>query len=406
MRANSRLTRAVVALAVGVIALTGCTATPAAKPSPTPHLSLKIGALLPQTGAFSSLEPAEAAGITLAANDINQAALGITVDVTTVDSGDATGGTAKAAVAGLLAKKGRVDAIVGPTSNDVVKLVAPQVTGAGVVMISPEASGADLSTLDDHGLFWRTAPSDAREGEVLAHTMSVAGTTLGLIVLQTSYGTSVGRAITDGFEKSGGRVLTTQPIAANATDFSAQVAAVAKAKPDVVAIVALTQATTIIPALIGAGIPAKSLYLVDGDLAAYGSGVPVSMEGVTGVAPGPVLDPFLRKQLLVVDPALTRFAYAPESYDAVVLLALAALAARSTDGTKIAGKLRQVSGGTGKGEKATDFASAAQIILAGDRVDYDGYSGKIGFDAHGDPTQAVIGVFRYGADNTFTRIPR
>jgi len=105
-----------------------------------------------------------------------------------------------------------------------------------------------------------------------------------------------------------------------------------------------------------------------------------------------------------LNPALTTFAYAPESYDAVVLLALAALDAKSTKGTSIAASLRAVSGGSGKGEKATDFASAAQIVLSGDPVDYDGYSGAIGFDKNGDPAEAVIGFYRYGADNRFVRL--
>ena len=65
---------------------------------------------------------------------------------------------------------------------------------------------------------------------------------------------------------------------------------------------------------------------------------------------------------------------------------------------------QEVSGGSGDGEKATDFASAAQIILDGGVVDYDGNSGPITFDENGDPTEATIGIFEYGADNKFSRI--
>ena len=38
----------------------------------------------------------------------------------------------------------------------------------GVVMISPSATSPGLTTLDDKGLFFRTAPSDARGGQILA----------------------------------------------------------------------------------------------------------------------------------------------------------------------------------------------------------------------------------------------
>ena len=81
-----------------------------------------------------------------------------------------------------------------------------------------------------------------------------------------------------------------------------------------------------------------------------------------------------------------------------------ALPIYSTEGADIAERLAEVSGGTGEGAKATDFASAAQIILDGGVVDYDGPSGEITFDTKGDPQGAVIGMYRYGADNTFTRL--
>jgi len=63
-----------------------------------------------------------------------------------------------------------------------------------------------------------------------------------------------------------------------------------------------------------------------------------------------------------------------------------------------------VSGGSGDGKNATDFESAATIILDGGVVDYDGLSGLITFDENGDPTDAVIGVYRYTAENQFVRL--
>ena len=95
------------------------------------------------------------------------------------------------------------------------------------------------------------------------------------------------------------------------------------------------------------------------------------------------------------------FAYGPESYDAIVLLALAALTAGATDGVTVAGKLQEVSGGSGGGEKCTSFAQCAEIINSGGVADYDGVSGPITFDAAGDPTEAEIGVYVYQDDNTY-----
>jgi branched-chain amino acid transport system substrate-binding protein len=66
--------------------------------------------------------------------------------------------------------------------------------------------------------------------------------------------------------------------------------------------------------------------------------------------------------------------------------------------------MQQVSGGAGEGEKFTTFADAAGAITEGKIVDYDGPSGPISFDAKGDPTEATIGVYQYGTDNTHERI--
>ncbi len=101
---------------------------------------------------------------------------------------------------------------------------------------------------------------------------------------------------------------------------------------------------------------------------------------------------------------LEDFSYAAESYDAVVLLALASLAAGSTEAADIAEHLQEVSGGSGDGETCDSFAACAEIINGGGVADYDGYSGPVTFDENGDPTEATIGIFQFGADNMHTRI--
>lgn len=146
---------------------------------------------------------------------------------------------------------------------------------------------------------------------------------------------------------------------------------------------------------------------MDGNLSNYSADFAADLiTGAKGTLPGLDVDTLgdFTERLLAIDPELNDFSYAAESYDAVVLIALAALAANSTDGADIAAKLQEVSGGSGDGEKATDFASAAQIILDGGVVDYDGYSGPVTFDENGDPTEATIGIYEYGSDNTYTRI--
>ncbi len=389
------------------LVLSGCAATETEEPAgPTEQLTLKIGTILPQSGALAFLGPPEEAGVALAVQDINEADLGITVEAVYRDSGDTTTDTATVSVTDLLSQD--VSAIVGAASSGVSKTVIDQIVAAGVVQFSPANTSPDFTTYADDGLYWRTAPSDLLQGEVLGNLIAEDGAaTLGMIVLNDAYGTGLAGALRATFEAAGGEVVAEELFNEGDTSFDAQISALTAAAPDAIAVITFDQAKVVVPGLVGAGYPGNQLYFVDGNLADYSADFAAGLvEGAKGTLPGldiATLGNF-QERLLEVDPELTEFSYAAESYDAVVLLALAALAAGSTEGADIAAKLQEVSGGSGDGEKATDFASAAQIILDGGVVDYDGVSGPITFDENGDPTEATIGVYQYGADNKFSRI--
>ncbi|MEN9621059.1 MAG: hypothetical protein RL499_1252 [Actinomycetota bacterium] len=389
------------------LVLSGCATTETEEPAgPTEQLTLKIGTILPQSGALAFLGPPEEAGVALAVQDINDADLGITVEAIYRDSGDTTTDTATVSVTDLLSQD--VSAIVGAASSGVSKTVIDQIVAAGVVQFSPANTSPDFTTYADDNLYWRTAPSDLLQGEVLGNLIAEDGAaTLGMIVLNDAYGTGLAGALRATFEAAGGEVVAEELFNEGDTSFDAQISALTAAAPDAIAVITFDQAKVVVPGLVGAGYPGNQLYFVDGNLADYSADFAAGLvEGAKGTLPGldiATLGNF-QDRLLEVDPELTDFSYAAESYDAVVLLALAALAAGSTEGADIAAKLQEVSGGSGDGEKATDFASAAQIILDGGVVDYDGVSGPITFDENGDPTEATIGIYQYGADNKYSRI--
>jgi branched-chain amino acid transport system substrate-binding protein len=389
------------------LVLSGCAApsTGGETTGPRTPLTLKIGTILPQSGTLAFLGPPEEAGVALAVKDINDADLGITVDVQYRDSGDTTTDTATVSVTDLLSLG--VSAIVGAASSGVSKTVIDQITGAGVIEFSPANTSIDFTDYADNGLYWRTAPSDVLQGEVLGNLIADDGVqNLGIIELNDSYGTGLTKKLTETFEAAGGKVVASPLFNTGDTVFTTQISEVLAANPDAIALVTFDEAKIIVPALQGAGYTGP-LYFVDGNLADYSKDFAAgALKGDKGTLPGLDVSKLgdFTDRLLKVDPSLTEFSYAPESYDAVVLIALAALAANSTDGKAIAAKLQEVSGGSGKGKKATDFASAAQIILDGGVVDYDGYSGPVTFDKNGDPTEATIGIYQYQDDNTYKRI--
>ena len=422
-RSVRTLVTGIALVGVSALVLTGCSNEAATQPSDSAapsadaadfqtveagdrDLSLKIGTILPQSGGLAFLGPPEEAGVQLAVNDVNAAGLGITIEAIFRDSGDTTTDTATVSVTDLLSQD--VSAIVGAASSGVSKTVIDQITGAGVVQFSPANTSDAFTTYDDNGLYWRTAPSDVLQGEVLGTQIADDGNaTLGLIVLNDAYGTGLAKYTSDAFTAAGGEVVATALFNEGDPNFTAQIAEVTAADPDAIALITFDQAKVIVPDLVASGFPGDKLYFVDGNVSDYSADfAPGLIEGSKGTLPG--LDTAklgdFTSRLLEITPTLTDYSYAAESYDAVILIALAAYAGNDVSGESIASYLRQVSGGTGDGTPVTDFAEAAAALEAGEQVDYDGFSGPITFDENGDPTGASIGIYEFSADNKYARI--
>jgi ABC-type branched-subunit amino acid transport system substrate-binding protein len=369
-------------------------------------LTLNLGTILPQSGALAFLGPPEEAGVQYGVDTVNAAESGLTVEVTYRDSGDTTTDTATVSVTDLLSQD--VSAIIGAASSGVSKTVIDQIVAAGVIQFSPANTSADFTEYNDNDLYWRTAPSDVLQGEVLGNLIAEDGNaTLGMIVLNDSYGTGLAQFTKDAFEAAGGEVVAEALFNEGDSSFDAQISEVTAANPDAIAVITFDQAKVITPALVGSGYPGDQLYFVDGNLSDYSADfAPGLVAGSKGTLPGldvSTLGDFT-DELLAVDPDLADYSYAAESYDAVVLLSLAAYAANSTEGVEIAKYLRQVSGGSGDGEKVTTYEEGVALLDEGKQIDYDGPSGPITFDEHGDPTEATIGIYEFNDDNTYSRI--
>ena len=399
-------------LGASALVLTGCSSPGGGEGGDKPageDLTLKIGTLLPQTGQLAFLGPPEEAGVGLAVKEINDADLGIEIDVTYGDSGDPDNKAFATTVPNLLGED--VSAIVGAASSGVTKLVIDEVTGAGVIQFSPANTSADFTTWDDNGLFWRTAPSDVLQGEVLGNLIAEEGNeTLGILYLNDSYGTGLAGFVKENFEAAGGEVVEEVSYNAGDTSFDAQISSLKAANPDAIALIAFEETKTIVPAL---GYDPTKLYLADGNTADYSANPEMKLEGAKGTVPGldtAGLGDFTDRlqaywQEDEGNDELKDYSYAAESYDAVVLLALAALQAGSTEGKDVAAELASVSGGGegDAGEKCENFKDCAALINDGKTADYDGYSGPITFDENGDPTEATIGIYQYQADNSIER---
>jgi branched-chain amino acid transport system substrate-binding protein len=384
---------------------------PSESAAPGEELSLKIGTALPQTGNLAFLGPPEEAGVAYAQSVIEEYAetTGLTVEVVWGDSGNLDNKAYETEIPRILAEDPA--AIIGAASSGVSLQFIDQVIGEGVILFSPANTSDQFTTYEDNGLYFRTAPSDVLQGEVHGNFVAEEGhQTLGMIVLNDAYGNGLAGYITEAFEAAGGEVVAAPTYNDGDTSFDAQISEVLAADPDAITVVSFDEAKTILPALMDRGFDPNNLYLVDGNMASYKDDFPAGLlEGAKGTYPGPTpeqvqefidgLDAFVEES---GDEPLKDYTYAPESFDALILLGLASLAAQSTDPADIAEKLIEVSGGSGDGEKCESFEACADIILAGDVADYDGVSSPVTFNEVGDPTEGFINIYQYGADNTYT----
>ncbi|MEH3079007.1 MAG: ABC transporter substrate-binding protein [Quadrisphaera sp.] len=367
--------------------------------------TLTIGTLLPQTGSLAFLGPPEFAGVQLALNDINAAGgyNGKDVVYNQTDSGDTTTNIASQSVDRLIAAK--TDAIIGAASSGVSKTVIDAITGAGVIQVSPANTSPDFTDYPDRGLYWRTAPSDVLQGRVMGDLLLQDNhLDVATITLDDPYGSGLQSNIQKSLEAGGGKIVANKVFNPDAATFDSIASEVSAAKPEAVVVIGFEQTVQIIQAMIAQGIgPDKMpIYFVDGNLADYSTDFPAgTLKGVKGTLPGAKTSDDFRQRLLQVDPKLTDFSYAPESYDATVLVALAAAAAKDDSGTAIASKMQEVSEG---GTKCTAYKECLDLLNAGTDIDYDGFSGPIDFSAKGDPTKATIGIYQYGDDNKYTNV--
>jgi len=402
-------------LAASALVLSGCaaaeeeaTTTEETTSAAVESLALKIGTALPVTGNLAFLGPPEEAGVLLAQADINAAAAGIDLELVLGDSGDTDNKAYETEIPRLLNEN--VSAIVGAASSGVSLQFIDQVTKeAGVIQISPANTSPTFTEYDDDGLYFRTAPSDVLQGEVLGNLLAADGhATVAMIVINDAYGTGLRDYATLAFEAAGGSVVATPSYNVGDTNFTSQINEMLAEDPDAIVVLAFDETKTIVPALIDAGFSNSGLYFTDGNLADYSADFEAGLiEGSKGTLPGPPSDTIAadfkeRANALWVSEGgeeLTSWAYSTESYDAVVLLALAALAAGSSDSAEMAAKMSEVSGFTGGGTKCATFAECAEIINGGGTADYDGLSGGIALNEAGDPTETAIGVYEFDADN-------
>jgi len=347
---------------------------------------VKIGILYGFTGPIESLTGHMANASEAAIAEVNASGKSAySFSSARADSTCVDAAAAQAAAEKLVTAEG-VKAILGGDCSGVTRAVLQNVARPnGIVMVSPSATSPALSADEDDGLFFRTAPSDAREGEVMGEILKEKGiNSIALTYSNSDYGKGLAEAIAAGFTAQGGTVTINAPHDDGKADYSAEVAALAAAGGDLLVVAGYLDQG-------GKGIIQASL-----DTGAFSTfGLPGGMVGDSlPLAIGPALDGswgqvagsdsagagVLAEMGKANDPAYDATSpYTMESYDAAALVMLAMNKAGSTDSKVYAPLIAEIANGPadGSGVKILpgELGKALELIAAGTAIDYDGASG-------------------------------
>ena len=339
---------------------------------------IKIGIILGFTGPIESLTPAMAASAELAfkeASDSGKLLGGETITPIRADSTCVDSAAATTAAEGLIADG--IAAIMGADCSGVTGAIASNVAVPnGVVMISPSATSPGLTTLDDKGLFFRTAPSDARGGQILADITKDRGVkSVAITYTNNDYGKGLADVYEAAVKAHGINVTTVAAHEDGKADYSAEISVLAAAGGDAVAVIGYLDqgGKGIIQGSIDSG-AFDTFILSDGMIGqslvdAFGKELNKSfgsLPGSTGKGAG------IFTKVASAAGIDSSGPYTGESYDAAALLVLAMQAGGSADRGSIAKNVMAVANGPGKKIYPGQLGKALDLLAKGKAVDYEG----------------------------------
>ena len=338
---------------------------------------VKLGLLLGYTGPIESLVGPMADGAEMAIKEVSDsgALLGglqvvsVRGDTTCIDS------AAAVAAAERLVTAERVDAIVGGDCSGVTIAMLQQVAKPnGIVMISPSATSPALSTIEDGGLFFRTAPSDARQGEVVANILQEMDIgEAALTYTNNDYGKGLADSIAANVEMRGGTITISVPHEDGKGDYSAEVAALAAVGGDILIVAGYLDqgGKGIIQAALDSG-AFDQFFLPDGMIGdSLVEAIGPDLDGSIGTVPGTDSPGAARLEEML---GMAAGPFVSESYDAAALILLAMQAAGSVDSGAFKDHVMAVANEPGEKIYPGELAKGLGILADGGGVDYVGAS--------------------------------
>ena len=356
-----------------------------------------IGVLYPFSGDLGIYGEPETDAMKMAVGEVNEngGVLGGRLKLIIMDT--ETSEVVALAEAQKLLDLYNVSIIIGTAGSETCKAIIGYTTSNGVLQISPAATGVEFTTYPDNDLFFRTCPSDELQGIAMARLAIQQGyKTASTLVVWNPYGIGFEKAFTKRFETLGGKVLESVRYDPDRTTFNSEVEKVAAVNPDFVMLCAYPETGSVILKtaykkgymdniawLLSEGLISDELA----DMVGKDEAGNYIIAGLKGTTPdprvmGPAYDTF--EQNYIAEFGKKPISYCANSYDAVAVVALAIEKAGDSSGTAIRDSLRDVANPPGDKE-VSDIGEALDTIREGFySINYQGASGEITFDEHGD----------------------
>ena len=342
---------------------------------------VKIGVILGFTGPLESITPAMGAGAELAMSEVTESGAlldGATVTPVRGDSTCIDAGAATTAAERLVTSDG-VAALMGADCSGVTGAILSNVAlPNGIVMISPSATSPGLSTAEDNGLFFRTAPSDARQGVIITEILQDRGvSSVAVTYTNNDYGKGLADAFQAAFEEAGGTVTISAAHEDGKADYSAEVGALASAGGEVLVVAGYVDqgGSGVVRSALDAG-AFDTFYFPDGMVGAkLNETFGAELNGSYGAYPG--TDSAGAATFVEMAEAAGfdgTSAFAPESYDAAALIMLAMQAAGSADSAAFKDHVMDVANAPGTEIFPGELAKGLELLAAGEDIDYVGAS--------------------------------
>ena len=339
---------------------------------------VKIGILLGFTGPVESLTPQMGASAELAIAEASDSGLFLGGQTISGKRGDSTciDSSAATASAERLVSSEKIVGLMGAACSGVTMAVLNNVAIPNdLVMISPSATSPALSADTDNGLFFRTAPSDLRQGELLA-TVLLDRDVKNVAVSYTNndYGKGFSDSFVAAYEQAGGAVTLVAPHEDGKADYTAEASALSVAGGDLLVLLGYADQGA-------SGIIRASLDIGGFDQFAGGDGMhseiiiknfgsDLNFFGIVPWATGDGAERFTaiaEKAAIKADSSFVR-----EAYDSTALLILAMQAHGSTEG--YASSVMDVANAPGELIYPGELAKGLQILADGGNIDYVGGS--------------------------------